>query len=179
MMLSKQQKLIVEILKKLKYLRVAQLHALVRAEFLPQGVDISEHRMDVMLRQLRTGTNYVWLKSGLVTYGAREPDQRYLEAIDVMLELTENRPSFYSISRLQEPVLLRFTGSGKQDTGLFSVAWLDSPSRIGETPRMRGERIVWISGIADAGTLGPLPKHQFFAVRREDGTHRFYGSQEP
>lgn len=179
MLLSKQQKSIVEILKQLKYLRVKQLHALVRAEFLPQGVDITEHRLDVMLRQLRTGTSYVQLSSDIVTYGAREPDPRYLEAIDVMLELTESRPSVYSASRLQEPVLLRFMGSGSQNTGLFSVAWLDRPSRLSEISRMRGERIVWISGTINAAALGLLPKHHFFAARQKDGAHRFYGSQGP
>lgn len=179
MLLSKQQKLIVEILKQLKYLRVAQLHALIRAEFLAQGADITERHLDVMLRQLRAGTNYVRLSSDMVTYGARETDPRYLEAIDVMLELTEARPAFFTAAQLPAPLLIRFSGRDGAGAGLFSVAWLDALAQIPAVPRARGERIVWISSMTDPGTLDALPRHHFLALRQMDGSHRFYGSQEP
>ena len=59
MLLSNQQKYILEILKEFKYLRVRQLHALVQAHYRTQGIKIDERRMEIMLRQMRTGTNYV------------------------------------------------------------------------------------------------------------------------
>ena len=178
MLLSKQQKYIEEVLKQLKYIRVDQLHALTREAFLP-AMDIDEHRMAVMLRQMRTITNFVRFQDDIVCYGERETDTRRLEAIDVMLELTENKPSFYSVYALQEPLLLRFTGGGENDTRLFSVAWMDIPARIATTTRMKGERLIWIADGIDAERIGPIPKHQFFAQRQPDGTHRFFGSSEP
>ena len=62
MLLSNQQKYILEILKEFKYLRVRQLHAMVRTHYRAQGIEIDARRMEIMLRQMRTGTNYVWLR---------------------------------------------------------------------------------------------------------------------
>lgn len=144
MLLSNQQKYILEILKEFKYLRVRQLHALVQAHYRTQGIKIDERRMEIMLRQMRTGTNYVWLRGDVVSYGDRRIDPRLLEALDVMLELTRVQPGFYSKDGLHEPFLLRFTGNGKGAGYLFSVAWLDAATHIATVPRMKGERIIWI-----------------------------------
>ena len=76
MLLSNQQKYILEILKEFKYLRVRQLHALVQAHYRTQGIKIDERRMEIMLRQMRTGTNYVWLRGDVVSYGDRRIDPR-------------------------------------------------------------------------------------------------------
>ena len=84
MILTNQQKYIVEVLKQLKYLRVRQLHAMMQAHFGPLGIEIGEHRLNVMLRQLRMASNFVFLKKDLITYGQREISEHYLEAIDVM-----------------------------------------------------------------------------------------------
>lgn len=178
MLLSNQQKYILEILKEFKYLRVRQLYALVQAHYRTQGIKIDERRMEIMLRQMRTGTNYVWLRGDVVSYGDRRIDPRLLEALDVMLELTKAQPGFYSKDGLHEPFLLRFTGNGKGAGYLFSVAWLDAATHIATVPRMKGERIIWISESGSFGEID-LPRHHFFAARQKDGTHRFFGSNEP
>ncbi len=95
-----------------------------------------------------------------------------------MLELTKAQPGFYSKDGLHEPFLLRFTGNGKGAGYLFSVAWLDAATHIATVPRMKGERIIWISEIGSFGEID-LPRHHFFAARQENGTHRFFGSNEP
>ena len=178
MILTNQQKFILEALKQLKYVRLRQLHSLIQAHYGPQGVEIGEHRLNVMLRQLRTASNNIFLQKDLVTYGHREISEHYLEAIDVMLELTENAPIFYSRDRLVEPCLLRFGGNGEMLGLLFSVTWMDIPDRIATVSRMKGERIIWITDCVDMGNI-VLPKNHFFAHRQQDGTHRFYGSSEP
>ena len=101
-----------------------------------------------------------------------------VDDIDVMLELSGCDPSFLSSERLESPFLLRFTGSGEELSYLFTVAWLDTPERIRATSRMKGERIIWISDRRDSRGIA-LPRHHIFAVRQEDGTHRFFGSHEP
>ena len=160
MLLSNQQKYILEILKEFKYLRVRQLHALVQAHCHCTGIKIDERRMEIMLRQMRTGTNYVWLRGDVVSYGDRRIDPRLLEALDVMLELTKAQPGFYSKDGLHEPFLLRFTGNGKGPDTFFSVAWLDAATHIATVPRMKGERIIWISEIGSFGEID-LPRHHF------------------
>lgn len=113
------------------------------------------------------------------TYSSMTKEERsYLEAIDVMLELSGCDPSFFSSERLESPFLLRFTGSGEELSYLFTVAWLDTPERIRATSRMKGERIIWISDRRDSRGIA-LPHHHIFAVCQEDGTHRFFGSHEP
>lgn len=178
MLLSNQQKYIISVLRQIKYIRSCQLCALTAQHYRPQGIEISQHRMDVMLRQLRAGTNFVRLQEDIVCYGKRTVDPQYLEAIDVMLELSGCAPSFFSSERLESPFLLRFTGSGEELSYLFTVAWLDTPERIRATSRMKGERIIWISDRRDSRGIA-LPRHHIFAVRQEDGTHRFFGSHEP
>ena len=121
MLLSNQQKYILEILKEFKYLRVRQLHALVQAHYRTQGIKIDERRMEIMLRQMRTGTNYVWLRGDVVSYGDRRIDPRLLEALDVMLELTKAQPGFYSKDGLHEPFLLRLPET-EREPDTFS-AW--------------------------------------------------------
>ena len=130
MLLSNQQKYIISVLRQIKYIRSCQLCALTAQHYLPQGIEISQHRMDVMLRQLRAGTNFVRLQEDIVCYGKRAVDPRYLEAIDVMLELSGCDPSFLSSERLESPFLLRFTGSGEELSYLFTVAWMEVPSRF-------------------------------------------------
>lgn len=88
------------------------------------------------------------------------------------------QPGFYSKDGLHEPFLLRFTGNGKGAGYLFSVAWLDAATHIATVPRMKGERIIWISESGSFGEID-LPRHHFFAARQKDGTHRFFGSNEP
>ena len=80
MLLSNQQKYIISVLRQIKYIRSCQLCALTAQHYLPQGIEISQHRMDVMLRQLRAGTNFVRLQEDIVCYGKRAVDPRYLEA---------------------------------------------------------------------------------------------------
>ena len=55
---------------------------------------------------------------------------------------------------------------------------MDTPYRIMEMQRMKGERIIWLSDWSNGYGI-ELPRHHILAVRQEDGTHRFFGSQEP
>ncbi len=88
MLLSIQQRFILDTLKKLNCVRRRQLHALVRGRFQQDGFEITQARMDAMLRQLRAGTADVRMDDGLVWLSNAQPDARRLEAIEVMLDLT-------------------------------------------------------------------------------------------
>ena len=178
MLLSDQQKYIISVLKQVKYIRLRQLYALTVRHYRKERFEISQHRMDVMLRQLRTGTNFVYFQEDVVCYGKRAVDERYLEAVDVMLELTYCEPEFFSCERLEPPRLLRFTGQTGKLSFLHTVAWMDTPYRIMAIQRMKGERLIWISDRSNGYGI-ELPRHHILAVRQEDGTHRFFGSQEP
>ena len=173
MLLSIQQKYILEALRKLGYIPRRQLQMLVQGKF--SEIRISGQRMEAMLRQLRYAVGDVRLDAGAVWLGDTQPDFRRLEAVDVMLELAEGHPQDFSV-RCQSPELLRFSLEGSS-LRLFTVATLSDPLRgSGGLARDSPGRVVWIS---DSGTppdkLALPPKH-FFAARQPDGSHRFYGS---
>ena len=99
MFLSIQQKFILDTLKKLNCVRRRQLHTLVRGRFQQDGLEITQARMDAMLRQLRAGTADVRMDGELVWLSTAQPDARRLEAIDVMLELTGGKPQEFNARR--------------------------------------------------------------------------------
>lgn len=176
MLLSIQQQYILGIVRKLGYIQRRQLHILLHRQFQQQGREISETGMNAMLRQLRVGCQDIRLDDLGVWVMDAQPDPRRLEAVDIMLELSEDRPTEFHLGP-SAPLLLRFA-LGVPKVRLFAVADLStgSPDTL---ERQRTERIVWIS---DNGAVPPgltLPPKHFFAVRQEDGSHRFYGSEEP
>lgn len=97
-----------------------------------------------------------------------------MEALDVMLELSEGCPQDFS-AKCQSPELLRFTLEGTT-LRLFTVATLSDMLRGTSVARDSPGRVVWISDSGTAPKGLALPPKQFFAVRQQDGSHRFYGS---
>ena len=177
MLLSAQQKFILETLRKLSCVRRRQLYVLVRERFRQAGLEITQNRIDAMLRQLRMGTANVRLDDELVWLSNTQPDARRLEAIDVMIELTGGKAQNFSVST-EPPRLLRFSFGGDDSLKLFTMASMDlSPPELLE--QARKERIIWISDGGEAPKGLTLPPKHFFAARQPDGTHRFYGSNGP
>lgn len=179
MLLSVQQKYILEILRRTGYIRRRQLFPLVREKFRPMGVEISEHRLEVMLRQLRHCVGEVRMEEELVRLSHARPDPRRLEAVDVMLELSGGVPVDFSAVGVEPPFLLRFS-FGQAPMRFFSVGTVsDAEHPFGlYLKAQKGKRVVWLSddGVPPAGLILP-PKH-FFAARTGGVSHRFYGSQE-
>ena len=137
MLLSDQQKYILSVLKQVKYIRLRQLYSLTVQHYRKGQFEISQHRMDVMLRQLRTGTNFVYFQEDVVCYGKRTVDERYLEAVDVMLELTYCEPEFFSCERLEPASLHR----ADREAVLSPHSRVDGypVSHYGDTAHERGE----------------------------------------
>ena len=177
MLLSVQQKYILKVLRRLGCVRKDQLQALVQSKFGRPDLEITQVRMEAMLRQLRSGLGDFHVDGDFVYLARGQPDSMRLEAIDIMLELSEGAPQDFTV-KVDSPRLLRF-GLGGDKLKLFSVARLSHVSDPRLIQRERSERIVWIS---DSGTppegLTLPPKH-FFAARQADGSHCFYGSNGP
>lgn len=175
MLLSTQQKFILDALRTLNCVRRRQLHALVRGRFEKDSFQITQARMDAMLRQLRMGMADVRVNEELVWLSNAQPDAHRLEAIDVMIELTGGKSEEFSASR-EPPRLLRFAFG--DELRLFTVASLDT-APAGMLERGKAERIVWIADGGEAPQGLALPPKHFFAARQPDGSHRFYGSNGP
>ena len=174
MLLTKQQRYILEVLDKLGSLRREQLTALICAKFCPQRPDAAEKMTDALLRQLRYGNAPVRMENGMVS----RPDIRagpYLgEAVDVMLELSSGALLDFD-AKLRPPVLLRFATDGKR-IALFAVLSAEAVlSPLATIPAFDPtERVILLQTGGEAPTDIPIPNKCFLAVRREDGTHRFF-----
>lgn len=180
MMLSVQQRFILDSLRKLGCVRRDQLLVLIREKFRRSDLIISEPRLEAMLRQLRYGLGEFRLEGDLVKLSRLPPDGQRLEAIDVMLELTRGMVLDFD-ARVQRPVLLQFTWEQSPGTVRpFTVAALPEmePERRERLEQYRRARVVWLccGGLPDGMTL---PSKHFLAVRKPDGTHGFYGAPAP
>ncbi len=179
MLLSVQQRYILDLLRQIKCLRRKQLIRMLRSRFpRSDGRELPENAVDAMLRQLRHCTSDVLFDGDLVLLIGAKPNERMLEAVDVMLELTGGNAQDISIKQ-EPPALLRFVLEGERPR-LFTVADLNGmlPQALSNIQRQRSERIVWISESGCAPERLVLPPKQFFAARQNDGSHRFYSGDD-
>lgn len=177
MLLSVQQKYILETLRKLGCVQKAQLQALTQGKFGGSSLEITQPRLDAMLRQLRAGLGDFHAGGDFVSLAGSRPDAARLEAVDIMLALSESKPQDFTV-RLEGPRILRFIMGGDK-LKLFSVAGLSHASEPQLIRREQLERVVWISDSGEPPEGLVLPPKHFFAARQADGSHRFYGSNGP
>lgn len=175
MNLSKQQKYIVETIRKLGCMRKTQLLKMTAAQFTTEDFEVSENRLDAMLYQLRIVTGDIRFDENAVWCINSLPDAKLLEAIDIMLELSDNQPQDFRVN-LEKPCILRFL-MGTDRLRIFTIAYMEHPIEI-SILRKRMERIIWIPADDSFPRNVVLPAKHFFAVRQSDGSHRFYGSNE-
>lgn len=179
MVLSIQQKYILGVLRKLGCLRRDQILSLAMKNMPLPNSDrsIQEVRVETILRQLRHCVNDIRLEEDVVRLSHVDRDKRKLEAIDVMLEISEGTPESFGLSR-EPPALLWFTLGGDR-LRIFTVAQFSALAlrTVGNSAGEEVERTVWISedGSIPEGLV--LPGGHYFAVRQADGTHRFFGGK--
>ena len=174
MLLSVQQKYILAVLRELGCLRRGQLQTVIQGRFDWPEAEAARRRMEAMLRQMCNGIGEFHSDAEFVWLGNTQPDARFLEAVDVMLELSGNHLKDFS-AQCQSPEILRFSLDG-DSLRLFTVATLSDPLRVSGLARDSPGRVVWISDSGAAPDSLSLPPRHFFAARQPDGSHRFYGS---
>lgn len=180
MLMSIQQKYILEVLHKLGCVRRTQLLMLVREKFRRPDLVVTKQRLDAMLQQMRHMTADVRLDGEFVFLHGKMPDTRMLEAVDVMLELTEGTLRDFFRVEWQKPKLLYFF-YGAERLSSVTVAHLTDTYALDLSvvyDDTRG-RVVWISDTGEPPNTLILPAGHFFAMRLPDGKHRFFGSSEP
>ena len=90
MLLSVHQKYILATLRELGCLRKGQLQTVVQGRFDWPEAEAAHRRMEAMLRQMCNGIGEFHSDAEFVWLGSSQPDARFLEAVDVMLELSGN-----------------------------------------------------------------------------------------
>ena len=170
MLVTNQQKLALEVLENLGGVRLYQLAAFLRPVFCTERPDISPRLAAALIRQMRLRNMELCEEGDLIYLPKRKPEPELLEAVDVMLELSDEAPVDYRLGR--PPILLHFSVQ-EQKARLFVVVKCGvdhlSPLELHHTERI----ILLFDGQSQAQTL-PVSNKQFYAVRQSDGKHRFF-----
>jgi len=168
-LLSRQQKFMLDVLECLGCVREEQLVALVKTAFCAERPDVAPGLVSSAMRQMQCRNIDVKKEDGVYCLSGHQPDAQLLEAVDIMLQLSGGAP--LSFRRDRVPVLLRFSVQDRK-IRCFSVAAYSEELRHMEFPPL--ERIILLfDGPGRPRTL-PVPNKQFIAVRQSDGSHRFF-----
>lgn len=174
MLLTKQQRYVLDVLERLGCARKDQLAALVGTRFCSRNPQAAQRLTEAMLRQLCYGNCALRVEGSLVRLPRIRADPRRLEAIDVMLELSNAAPLDFD-GRQAPPALLRFAVQGKK-ISLFAVLSAEAPvdrpcRRLTLQPT---ERVVFLLGGQTPDSLPDIPNKCFYAAAQADGSHRFF-----
>ena len=177
MLLTRQQRFVLETLIRLGCVRKKQLAALVRAQFCQTNPQAAERLTEAMLRQLCYGNQALRVEGELVRLPPIRADPAKLEAIDVMLELSGAAPLDFS-AKQTPPVLLRFTTQGKKIRlfAVLAVAALSDPLYCCGLSFQPTERVIFLldGPVRETPDIPGIPNKCFYAVLQADGAHRFF-----
>lgn len=174
MLLTKEQRYLLEVLDKLGSLRRDQLTALICAKFCTGQPERAQRLTDAMLRQLQFGNAALCIDGENISLPNIKLEPLRCEAVSVMLELSQSAPLDFS-ARQRPPALLRFSTAGKRIT-LFAVLTADAWNNpLRPPPKLSPmERVILLPTGGDVPQAIPVPNKCFLAVLQEDGTHRFF-----
>lgn len=179
MLLSRQQRYVLDVLQRLGCVRREQLRALMKAQFFPEDKPVSPALVDAMLRQFRCGNIEVCCEGDTIFLPGRKADGRVLEAVDVMLELSGARPTDFTAEE-KDAVLLRFSVTGRR-VSLFAVlhaADLAGPDVRAPPVISKAERVIILLSSDCPPPTPHIPNTVFYALRQKDGSHRFFARGE-
>ncbi len=172
MLLSLKQRYVVSVLNRLGCIRRDQLFILTRDRFKTEDFTLSESQMDALLRQLPYLVNAIRVENDVVRYSAVNPEALRLEAIDVMLELSNGFPVKYDVVQ-DSDILLEFS-LGCHPPRRYTVAVYTGEADLHDD----GKAVVWIAKDSLPPETISLAKNQYYAQRQEDGSHRFFGASK-
>ena len=168
MLLTKQQKYLLAVLEKLGCAEQRQLAALLQKMFAFSSIDDAVRVTSACVRQMQMG-GLLQIADGTVTQIGAQPSAQRIEAIDVMLELSAAQPeSFYAVD---QHILLRFS-LGEASFKQFVIVSGSDPPPEHEIRRDEKNIILLPDGIRPEAFSYTRPV--IFAIRQENGTHRFF-----
>ena len=168
MLLTKQQKYLLAVLDKLGCAEQQQLAALLQKMFDFSSPDDAMRVTNACVRQMRMG-GLLQISDGIITQNGKLPIQQRIEAIDVMLELSAAQPeNFYVVD---EHILLRFSLGKPSFKQFVIVSGSDPPP---EREIRQSEKIIVLLPDGIKPEKFSYTRPIIFAIRQEDGTHRFF-----
>ena len=168
MLLTKQQKYRLAVLEKLGCAEQRQLAALLQKMFAFSFLDDAVRVTNACVRQMQMG-RLLQISDNIVSHCGKRAVSQQIEAIDVMLELSAAQPeSFYAVD---QHILLRFS-LGEASFKQFVIVSGSDPPPEHEIRRDEKNIILLPDGIRPEAFSYTRPV--IFAIRQENGTHRFF-----
>ena len=168
MLLTKQQKYLLAVLEKLGCAEQRQLAALLQKTFAFSSIDDAVRETNACVRQMQMG-GLLQISDNIVSQCEEWAIPQRIEAIDVMLELSATQPeSFYAVDR---HILLRFSLGEPSFKQFVIVSGSDPPP---EREIRQDEKIIVLLPDSIRPEKFPYPRPVIFAIRQENGTHRFF-----
>ena len=168
MLLTKQQKYLLAVLEKLGCAEQRQLAALLQKTFAFSSIDNAVRVTAACVRQMQMG-GLLQISDGLVSPCGKQAFSQRIEAIDVMLELSAAQPeSFYAVD---QHILLRFS-LGEPSFKQFVIVSGSDPPPEREIRQDEKTIVLLPDNIRPAAFSYTRPV--IFAIRQENGTHRFF-----
>lgn len=167
MLLTKQQKYLLAVLEKLGCAEQRQLAALLQKMFAFSSLDDAVRVTGACVRQMQMG-GLLQISDNIVSQCEECAIPQRIEAIDVMLELSATQPeSFYAVDR---HILLRFSLGEPSFKQFVIVSGSDPPPER----EIRQEETIIVLLPSGAKPELSYTRPVIFAIRQEDGTHRFF-----
>ena len=168
MLLTKQQKYLLAVLEKLGCAEQRQLAALLQKTFAFSSIDDAVRVTNACVRQMQMG-GLLQIADNIVAQVGEHPAAQRIEAIDVMLELSAAQPeSFYAVDK---HILLRFSLGEPNFKQFVIVSGSDPPP---EHEIRQDEKIIVLLPDDIRPETFPYTRPVIFAIRQENGTHRFF-----
>lgn len=168
MLLTKQQKYLLAVLEQLGCAEQRQLVALLQKTFAFSSLDDAMRVTGACVRQMQMG-GLLQISDGLITQTGGQLNTQRIEAIDVMLELSAAQPEdFFAVDKR---TLLRFSLGEASFKQFVIVSGSDPPP---EHEIRQDEKIIVLLPDDIRPETFPYTRPAIFAIRQENGTHRFF-----
>ena len=168
MLLTKQQKYLLAVLEQLGCAEQRQLAALLQKTFAFSSIDNAVRVTAACVRQMQMG-GLLQISDNIVSQCEEWAIPQRIEAIDVMLELSAAQPeSFYAVDK---HTLLRFALGEPSFKQFVIVSGSDLPP---EREIRQDEKIIVLLPNGAKPEIFPYTRPVIFAIRQENGTHRFF-----
>lgn len=168
MLLTKQQKYLLAALEKLGCAEQRQLATLLQRLFAFSSLDDAVRVTNACARQMQMG-GLLQISDNIVSHCGERAVSQQIEAIDVMLELSAAQPQdFYAVDR---HILLCFSLGEPSFKQFVIVSGSDPPP---EREIRQDEKIIVLLPDGIRPEALPYTRSVIFAIRQENGTHRFF-----
>ena len=168
MLLTKQQKYLLAALEKLGCAELRQLAALLQKAFAFSSLDDAMRVTNACVRQMQMG-GLLQISDNIVSQCEEWAIPQRIEGIDVMLELSAAQPEdFFAVDK---HTLLRFSLGEPSFKQFVIVSGSDPPP---EREIRQDEKIIVLLPDDIRPETFPYTRPVIFAIRQENGTHRFF-----